>query len=358
MFLALRDLRYAKGRFALIGGVIALITVLVVMLSGLAAGLGRASISAVSSLPEQHVDMVMFSEPASGQALGFGSSRVDDESAPAARKVAGVKDASVLTMAPARVSVQGSPTAATVFAVSDGGFGAPAQVRDGQVVVGTDLAKDGALHVGDTVTLSSTRLRVAAISDSASYQHTPVVWMTAADAARAGVPLAGATSVILADTGPGFDAATLQRETHLVAKSPADAVSTIESYQAENGSLTLMRVMLLLVSALVVGAFFTVWTIQRTPDLAVLKAMGARTRALVIDAVGQAALLLIIGGGLGAGIAAVAGLAVRGTVPFVVTPSTMLTPLVLLFAVGLIGALVSVRRIATVDPVAALASAH
>lgn len=41
MFLAIRDIRFARGRFALMGSVVALITLLLVMLSGLTAGLGN-----------------------------------------------------------------------------------------------------------------------------------------------------------------------------------------------------------------------------------------------------------------------------------------------------------------------------
>ena len=51
MYLALRDLRFAKGRFALMGGVVALITLLLVLLSGLTAGLGNQSTSAIAALP-------------------------------------------------------------------------------------------------------------------------------------------------------------------------------------------------------------------------------------------------------------------------------------------------------------------
>lgn len=50
MFLALRDIRFAKGRFALMGGVVALISLLLVMLSGLTAGLGNQSTSAIADL--------------------------------------------------------------------------------------------------------------------------------------------------------------------------------------------------------------------------------------------------------------------------------------------------------------------
>ncbi len=61
MYLALRDLRFAKGRFALMGGVVALITLLLVLLSGLTAGLGNQSTSALAALP---ADQIVFGAPA------------------------------------------------------------------------------------------------------------------------------------------------------------------------------------------------------------------------------------------------------------------------------------------------------
>ena len=61
MYLAIRDIRFAKGRFALMGAVVALITLLLVMLSGLTAGLGNQSTSALAALP---ADQLVFSAPA------------------------------------------------------------------------------------------------------------------------------------------------------------------------------------------------------------------------------------------------------------------------------------------------------
>ena len=51
MFLALRELTFARGRFALMGTVIALIAVLTVMLSGLASGLVNDGVSGLKALP-------------------------------------------------------------------------------------------------------------------------------------------------------------------------------------------------------------------------------------------------------------------------------------------------------------------
>ncbi|MFD7949452.1 ABC transporter permease, partial [Streptomyces sp. NPDC059744] len=66
MFVAWRDLKFAKGRFALMGTVIVLITLLVGLLSGLTAGLGQQNISANRGLPAENI---AFRAPRGGQGL-------------------------------------------------------------------------------------------------------------------------------------------------------------------------------------------------------------------------------------------------------------------------------------------------
>ena len=92
------------------------------------------------------------------------------------------------------------------------------------------------------------------------------------------------------------------------------------SYKSENGSLLLMQAFLYGISALVIVAFLTVWTVQRTRDIAVLKALGGSARYILRDAMAQAALVLLAGAAAG-GLAGVAGgvLASRAA-PFLLTP--------------------------------------
>ena len=51
MFLGLRELRFARLRFALMGAVVALIAVLMVLLSGLSVGLVNDGVSGLKKLP-------------------------------------------------------------------------------------------------------------------------------------------------------------------------------------------------------------------------------------------------------------------------------------------------------------------
>ena len=119
----------------------------------------------------------------------------------------------------------------------------------------------------------------------------------------------------------------------------ADALlGAMPSYQAERGSLTLMTTMLMAIAALVAGAFFTVWGIQRRADVAVLKALGASTAVLVRDWLGQAVTVLVVGVATGVGLAAVGGVLIPETVPYVVTAGTTVVPALALVALGLLGA--------------------
>ncbi|MEU7994768.1 hypothetical protein AB0B83_05445 [Micromonospora sp. NPDC049060] len=51
MFLAVRELRFTKARFGLMGAVVALIAVLVVLLSGLSTGLVNDGVSGLQRIP-------------------------------------------------------------------------------------------------------------------------------------------------------------------------------------------------------------------------------------------------------------------------------------------------------------------
>jgi putative ABC transport system permease protein len=133
-------------------------------------------------------------------------------------------------------------------------------------------------------------------------------------------------TVVALTTDGGADLAAGDRAAGTRTLSLGGSLAALPSYQAENGSLQLMRGFLFAISALVVGAFFTVWTIQRSADIAVLKALGASTPYLLRDALGQALLMLTAGTLLGTGLAAGTGALVPADVPFVLDPLTALAP--------------------------------
>ncbi|MDI2129958.1 ABC transporter permease [Yinghuangia seranimata] len=359
MFVALRDLRSARGRFALMTVVVVLITTLVVLLSGLTAGLGRENTSAVDGL---HADKLAFSASAG---VSFSSSTVKEDAWKGWAAQPGVRDASPLGIAMTRLGAGERTAGGAAFGIDPAGPLAPGGARPtpGGVVLSQDLADELHVRAGDTVALGPAgNMRVDAVVPGASYSHAPVVWTTLDDwqPLTPGPRASGAkqATVVALDLGKGADIGAGDAALHTETVSKADARKGIGSYTSENGSLQLMRGFLFVISALVVGAFFTVWTVQRSGDIAVLKALGASTGYLLRDALGQALVVLTAGTALGTAIAAAAGRVAEGTVPFVLDAGTTVLPAAVMVVLGLVGAALAVRRVTAVDPLTALGSAR
>ncbi|RIJ56985.1 ABC transporter permease [Clavibacter phaseoli] len=357
MFVAWRDLRFARGRFVLIGAVVALITLLVGFLAGLTGGLAAQDVSAVLGLPG---DRLVLAQPDSGQP-SFAQSSLDDATVAAWRGTAGVTAVTPVGIAQGRATGAGADAVAVaLFGIP---HGAPASTvadlaprADDEVGLSSEAAS--ALHasVGDRITIAGAAYDVASVGGDASYSHTPVVALTPAAWADADRRLGGdGRATVLAVSGsPDWAAAASATRT---SASPALAsLGALETFKSEIGSLALMIAMLFGVSALVVGAFFTVWTMQRAGDIAVLKALGASDASLVRDALGQALVVLVLG--IGVGMAAVVGLGALagGALPFLLSPLTTVLPAAAMAVLGLAGAAVALRTVTHADPLTALGS--
>lgn len=362
VFVAWRDLKFAKGRFALMGTVIVLITLLVGLLSGLTAGLGQQNISAITSLP---ANQIAFNAPGSGQDISYANSTVTEQQWQQWAKAPGVSSAEPLGIITTKASAGNKSTGVSAFGVKPGSALAPDsnKIDEHAAVLSTTAADDLGVSAGDSFTLAGKKVTVAAVSGDASFSHTPVIW-TSLDTWQKTAPPTGKTNgptatVIALKTSSGADVKTTDEAAGTKTASVDDSLSAIGSYTSENGSLQLMRGFLFAISALVIGAFFTVWTIQRSGDVAVLKALGASTANLLKDALGQAVILLAGGTLIGTGIAAGLGALVAGSaVPFLLTPATVLLPAAVMIALGALGAALSIRRITSVDPLTALGSAR
>ncbi|MEV7120477.1 ABC transporter permease [Kitasatospora griseola] len=347
MFVALRDIRFAKGRFALMGAVVTLITTLVVFLYGLTGGLSSAASSTIAELP---VDGVVFGAPAgAAPEVSFASSTVTAEQQAQVAAAPGTRDAHPLGVAMTRLTAPDGAASVSVLGTDAAllpPLSAGAAPKDGEVAVGTDTAAEHHLSPGSQVTLGAQKLTVSAITAERSLSHAPSVWTTTTTWQQ--------VSGQKQPTAVAVHGSPKNLPTDLKAVSRSDALSGINGYSAERGSLLMIQGFLFAVSALVIGAFFTVWTVQRRPDIAVLKAVGASSGYLVRDALAQAAAVLVAGSLLGGAIGAIGGAFASAAVPFDVGVLTVAVPVGAMVLLGLLGAALAVRRITSVDPLAAL----
>lgn len=400
MFLALRDIVSARGRFSLISFVVGLITVLLVMLTGLTGGLAKHNTSALEALaPERYVftsdepsfqeSQVTTSDVQEWQELvddgsqviplGTAQTRLEAGSAmgvavlglPAGTKVpapvvsgagaAGTEIAGV-TAAGAAPEAEAGADSAVSLEPQEPQEAQEAVVAEDGIVVSHEIVAEAGVQPGETVEIGGVEQPVSAVVADEHYSHQPVVWASTQvwqQISRAHDDVVG--TVLAVDTRDRHAGALRDEEWQDAENQTGDSAATVEdsfsglaAYQSEQASLQLIQVLLYAISALVTVAFLSVWTIQRSRDLSVLRALGASPGYVWKDALGQAAVVVGIGVVLGAGVGWAAGVWAGGSVPFDLQWTTIVVPAVGIWVLGMCGALVATRRVKKIDPASAL----
>lgn len=375
MFLALRDLRFARGRFALMGAVVALIAVLGVLLSGLASGLADAGISGLRALPVSHL---AFDAKATGEQ--FSRSTVEAEDWETWSDAPGVERAEPFgnTLVNAQVTAgdrKGEQVDLAVFGMTPDSSLAPAPTEGkrladggGGVVITREIADLG-VRIGDELTADRSEVRmkvVGLVDETVSYGHIGVVYADLDTWRRLHYGLPGeipeaaarqATAVALT-LAPGADVSAVQKATGTRADTKEATFDASPGYAAESSTMALIKGFLYAISALVIGAFFTVWTVQRKSEIALLKALGAPTGYILRDALAQVVVVLVTATAAGTAVGLALGSAMIGKAPFSLSASAVATSAGLLIGLGSAGAAVAVRRITAVDPLTALGASR
>ncbi len=372
MFLAMRELWFARSRFGLMGGVIALIAVLMVLLSGLSSGLVEDGVSGLKQLP---VDGFAFEEETE-IGSSFSRSRVDEEQLQEWRDQPEVAEAALFgnLLVNAR-SDNDVPIDLALFGVEEGSFLEPAVHegeglgrQDGLVV--SQSAVEAGIAVGDVLTvdrLGAELKVVGALENQHTYGHVDVAYLplktwqeiyagvSTGQEADPAVYTEATAVALLAEPGEEIDHSAGDSAAGTMSLPLEGTFAASPGYSAETSTLDLIKAFLYAISALVVGAFFTVWTIQRKHELAVLRAMGASTGYLVRDGLGQALVILVVSCAIGLGVGMGTGSLITGSgVPFLLEGAAVATAVVLLIVLGLLGAMAAIIRVSSIDPLTAL----
>ncbi|MGH2409187.1 MAG: ABC transporter permease, partial [Chloroflexota bacterium] len=289
MFLAFRELRYARLRYGMIGAIISMLSLLVFMLSGLANGLANDSAAAIKSMPATHF---VFQQ---GSQLLLQRSLLPASVVQEVRRVPGVHAATPLGQSTITVErmAGGDRLAATILAIEPRSFLAPPIVEGqalrnappGGVVVDHSLAKDG-VRIGDVLRVqpSGSRMTVVGFTSGRTYSHMPVIYAPLALWQGMQVTTPGASGGVSAP----ISAVAIQADEDAAARIPAAApgmevgsraavIQAVPGYAEETGSLTMIQGFLVVIAAFIVAAFFYVLTLQKTAQFGVLKVLGAST---------------------------------------------------------------------------------
>ncbi|QAB17776.1 ABC transporter permease [Leucobacter muris] len=376
MFLAIRELKFARGRFGLMGAVVSLVALLIVLLSGLSSGLVNDGVSGLKSLP---VTAFAFDEGTKTD-NAFSRSVVEESQLEIWESFPGVGAATPVGAGMTNATTEdGTQIDLSLFGIVPDSFLSP-KVSEGSTISGlggivvSETAKSDGLEVGSIITLDrlDTELEVVGFTEGQStFGHVDMAYLNidtwrliASGAAQPGVPTqdqvdaldfdVASVVAIQASDAEELDLAAGDRQAETTAVTLKESFNSSPGYEAETLTLSMIQMFLYAISALVVGAFFTVWTIQRQHELAVLRAVGASGRYLLRDSLTQAAILLVAFTAIGVAAGVGLGSIMPEGMPFALEPAPVLTASLITIALGLVGAAVAVLRITRIEPISAL----
>jgi putative ABC transport system permease protein len=346
--IGLRDLQWGRRRFAIGVVATALVFALGLLMSGVSASFDNEIRRTVDSFD---ADAWLVRDKSFGPFTG--PATIPSSSAASVRRIAGVTGADPIAVLRATTE---TPERANVnlIGVVPGGVGSPTGWRGRLLARGGGAIVDQSLGlaVGDRLDLNGAAFRVGAVTAGMTYfAGIPTVTVSLRDAQRLG--LGGrdlATAVVTrgrpALLPPGLAALGNDQVEEDLGRPVRQAQQTIG----------LIRLMLWVVAAGIIGAVVYLSVLERLRDLAALKAIGVATRHLVAGVVLQAGLLSLLAALLSVVLEEAIAPAVAMSVEVPVLAFVTLPVVAVL--VGIAASLIGLRRAVAVDPALAFAGSR
>ena len=377
-YLSFKEVWRNKGRFFLFSLVIALITILVLFVGGLAEGLSSSNREYLDKLD---ADLLLFQDNVE---LSTNSSRIGNSKLNDIRRVEGVKEIGPLGFSNGTlVFTDGREFLdVSLIGVDAGMPGLPPVLegeamrsnRGSEIVVDGKVARQRDINIGDEIIVKTIqgqdesfyKLVVIGITDDQTYLYAPSIflpyqtWEKVRPQSSQGTNLVEAISNVVAiqlDDPSQLDLMKERIETQVSNVEVVDketAIRAIPGYLVQQSTLTTQQSFSLLIGVLVIGGFFQIQTLQKVPQIGVLKAIGATNSTVAIAVIMQIILVTTFGVALGGFVTWTMSLFIPDTVPLVLELKYLWTDILALLVIGPIGGMVSVRLATRVEPLRAL----
>lgn len=369
MYLAIKEIKRNRGRYLMIAIIFVLISWLVFILSGLGNGLQSL---AAASFKNMKANAVVLE---SGARDSIGKSLLSADSLAVASAVPNVKAASPLGASMATAIRPGAgddeeKQDIALLGIEAGGFLEPTVIEgeglssgkpDGAIV--NVSLKDEGFRIGDTFKLDgSTRsLTIVGFVKGETYNHVASAFIPieAWRAVAFAVPGADkgirnpANAIMLQGESIDFDAVESAIPGSRAISLDA-AIRGLPGYQEESSSITMMLSFLFVISAFMLGVFFYVFTLQKSNQFGVLKAIGARNGFLSKAVLSQVFVISVVSIVVGVALTYVSAAVIPRAMPFRLDRNLVIGYSIALLAIALLSSLVSVRSITNIDPLKAL----
>ena len=230
----------------------------------------------------------------------------------------------------------------------------------GQALVDSVAAAEFGVNIGDRINILGRSFTISGLSTEGTYIANTTVFISTADFAA----MRGPTYAYLL---VGASAGTSIRVLHnkLTAALPRTTVMSRAEFAREEANvvksmaadiMAIMTVIGFLIALALIGLTLFTATINKQREYAILKALGANTRRLIVIVVAQAgwtiALALAVAVGLSIAIGAAVG-ALTPNIEVSIQPASILRTCVGALVIGSLAALIPIRRVTRADPATA-----
>ena len=353
MFLAWNEIKKNKLRFALITGVLMLVSYLVFFLSGLATGLKDMNRESVDKWDATAIVLTVESDLSLYQS-SMETADLEDIKA---------DEIAVLSQMNAIAGNGDNKTNVSIFGIHKDEFIMP-NVTNGEVfsnpneVIASDALKDSGFKIGDELQLSSTdeRLTIVGFTNKARFNAAPVLYTDVeslnkikfGDSAEINKDRINAAVIRTDDLSLIKDTDTLQ------VTEIETFIQKLPGYTEQNLTLNFMIYFLFGISAVIVAIFLYVLTVQKISMFGIMKAQGISNLYLSKSVIAQTFILATIGVVIGFGLTLLTGAFLPSAVPVSFDIPTMLIYGLILITVAILGAVFSVLTIVKIDPLKAI----
>jgi putative ABC transport system permease protein len=358
MYLAWKEIRYSKLRYGLIIGIMILVSYVVFMLSGLAAGLSAGHSQAII---DWKANQYVVSED-SNKIASASQLKLSDISRLESSETAGIGFfASSITK-----SGVSEKTNVSVFGADKSSFILPKLVsgqmydNDSEIVVSENLA---GYKVGDTVEIGNEqKFKIVGIAPKTEYSMSPVIYLNLAAFAKLKY---GAQYTAKTDGDQPINIIAVKGSVGKINSGAADAtkleklgsqelIENLPGYTPEKLTLNAMIYFLFVVVAAIVGIFMYVMTLQKISIFGVLKAQGISSGTLMRSVLGQALIVSVSGSLIAIVLSGLTSLVLPEAMPFAAQWGLWLLYALVIILVSMLGGVFSLHTVMRVDPVTAI----
>lgn len=362
MNLAVIEVRRAKLRFGLLTAAVSLLVFLVLLLSTLAGALVGSLTGALDSLQAQGL---VYSSAARDN---IAASRLDPTVADAVAAVPGVAAVGSLGTLTTRAVLAGVGEDLQVFGFEPAEPGAPGGLAAGRLpqAPGEAAVDGGAVAIGETIVLQPTQvsLEVVGLLRGAQFNAIPTAYVDlgtysdAVTAANPGLPFVPINAVAF-DVADGQDpaevaAAVTATVADVTGYTRQDAVASIPGISSITQSFGILVGLTFIIGVVVIGFFFLILTVQKLRAFTLLRAIGAPTRSLAVTVALQISLVVIVASAIAVGLTLLAVRGLNTGLPVSLDPVVLVGTVAAVLVCSLLAGLISIRRIARIDPATAV----